>query len=391
MDIRLDPKQNKINMLHEDIDSLIDGKKLDEFDASIGFLEERSLFENKSLNETINENIQNIFPENDGKEENLNAYTKQVLSSEHNYPVNNFSLEETIDLYKQVGSRNADFLFRWLYKVYNKTFLPSIDIAYKEILSVDKTKLTVFDVLIDDLADDVKIRNKRLLDEALAIPWLPSKRFNNQYLKITQKIWLDCINSIKLYPRYNEFEEIFYFDLNQVMNCMRYSFLVNTENLSNDLEDKIYLSHGVMVMLHCDMDLMCSPLFDYEEIKILRPILYLAQDVAHIANMLNTYPKEVGELDFSSPIISLSLRKGIITKNMIIKEPEIACSRLRSLIPYYEKRIKANLEEIKAQSGKITSIDMNDFYTRLEEVWSEFLKRRHYWKNSEKSKNFILE
>jgi len=61
----------------------------------------------------------------------------------------------SIELYKKVGC--GDFLFNWLYEIYKKIFVPSIDSRYKDILALDKTKLTIFDVLIDDLADNYKI------------------------------------------------------------------------------------------------------------------------------------------------------------------------------------------------------------------------------------------
>ena len=80
------------------------------------------------------------------------------------------SLGEAIKLYKKVGPRNADFLFKWLYQVYDKTYLPSISDEYKDELALIKTKLCIFDVLIDDLADNAKLRNKRLLDQAIRIP-----------------------------------------------------------------------------------------------------------------------------------------------------------------------------------------------------------------------------
>ena len=290
-----------------------------------------------------------------------------------------YNLEDSIDLYKSVGPRNADFLFPWLYQVYDKTYLTSIDLSYKKLLALDKTKLTIFDVLVDDLADNAKLRNRRFLEEAIRIPWNGSKKYSNPYLEVSKKIWTDCINSIKRYPRYDEFKDIFFFDLDQVMNSMRYSYLINTSDFSNLAEDEMYLNHGVMVILHCDMDLMCSPDFDYNELKKLRPVLHHVQDVAHIGNMLNTYPKEIVEVDFSSPIISMGLREGLINKTMIIKDPELTLANLKPLVMRFEERMRNNLDVIKAQADEIKSIDICDFYDRLNNVWQEFLKREQYW------------
>ncbi|UCB58809.1 MAG: hypothetical protein JSV67_00495 [Thermoplasmatales archaeon] len=297
-----------------------------------------------------------------------------------------YSLEDSILLYKSVAPRNADYLFPWLYSVYDNTYLPSIDINFKHVLSLDKTKLTIFDVLVDDLADNAKLRDRRLLEEAIRIPWNGNKKSNDPYIIVTKKIWIDCIESIRNYPRFDEFKDIFYFDLDQVMNSMRYSYLVNTSDFSSMIEDELYLNHGVMVILHCDMDLMCSPNFNFEELKKLRPILHWVQDVAHIGNLLNTYPKEIQEADFSSPIISLGVREGLIDKSTIINDPEYAKANLLPLVSRFEQKMIDNLEKIKNNAVSIKSINLIDFYNRLKEVWEAFLNREQYWDSIDKYK-----
>ena len=297
------------------------------------------------------------------------------------------SLEEAIELYKTVGPRNADFLFNWLYNVYDNTYLPSIDDEYKDNLALIKTKLCIFDVLVDDLADNAKLRNKRLLEQAIKIPNNGTKEFKNSYLEVTRLIWQDCLESIKKLPRYEEFKDIFSFDMEQVMNSMKYSYLINTTDFSNFIEDEMYLNHGVMVLLHCDLDLMCSPDFNYEELSRLRPILHSVQDVAHVGNMMNTYPKEIQEADFSSPIISMGIREGLIDKHMVIKDPEFALANIKPLVNQFELRMKKHLDQIEQKAHHIKTIDIHEFCNRLKNVWCEFLKREQYWNVDEEAQN----
>ncbi len=295
----------------------------------------------------------------------------------------NLNLDDAIKLYKSVGPRNADFLFPWLNEIYYKTYLSCIDIEYKDILSLDKTKLTIFDVLVDDLADNSLIRNRHLLEEVIKIPWTASTLYKNKYSDVARMIWQDCINSIKQYPRYDEFKDIFFFDLDQVMNSMRYSYLVNTADFSSIIEDEIYLNHGVMVILHCDMDLMCSSSFNFAELKKLRPIIHWVQEVAHLGNLLNTYPREIKEADFSSPIISMGLREGLIDRTTVIKDPEYALASIEPLVSRFEERMQKNLERIKENASTIYSIDIYDFYNRLKNVWNAFLLREAYWNKTQ--------
>jgi len=304
--------------------------------------------------------------------------------------IKEMNLKEAIQLYKTVGPRNADFLFNWLYQVYDKTYLPSIDDEYKDKLALIKTKLCIFDVLVDDLADNAKLRNKRLLDKAVRIPHNGTKSYKNKYLEVTRIIWQDCINSIKSLPRYDEFKEIFFFDLEQVMNSMKYSYLINTSDFSNFTEDEMYLNHGVMVLLHCDIDLMCSPEFDYEELGKLRPIIHSVQDVAHIGNMMNTYPKEIKEADFSSPIISMAIREGLIEKNTVINDPEYSLACVQPLVSKFEERMKENLIKIEKRADDIETVDISDFYERLRNVWVAFLNREQYWIDSEQKSKIII-
>jgi len=369
-------RTDKIKRIHETIDELLVDDIFDESEPSVATTQ---------IEDTIGSRDEKAERElsydRTNQAEGLVTVPMPKSHSISRLSFNKYSFQDVVDLYKSVGTRNADFLFNWLYSVYDKIFLPSIDLDWKETLTLDKAKLTIIDVLIDDLADDVKMRNRRLLEEATEIPWHGPKNYNNDYLQVISEMWFDCINSIRRYPRFKDFEDVFYFDLHQVINSFRYSLLVNTSNFSNHTEDRIYLSHGVMVLLHCNMDLMCSPCFNFKEMGKLRPILILAQDIAHIGNMLNTYPKEIEELDLSSPIISLGLRKGLINKNMIIKSPENATAKLRELVPYFEKRMENDLNRIKNNAIDIESIDIHDFYKKLKDVSDKFLKRQQYWKN----------
>jgi hypothetical protein len=292
------------------------------------------------------------------------------------------SLDKTIKLYSTVGHRNADFLFKWINSVYDYFYLPSLDQNYKKTIMLDKTKLTIFDVLVDDLADNADTRDKEILEQAIKIPWNGTKAYNNNYLEVTKKIWQDCIESIKHYPRFKEFEDIFYFDLDKTMHSMKYSYLANQMDINNLLEDEMYIPHGCMVILHADMDLMCSPDFDKKELKKVRPIFHWVEDIVHIGNLMNTYAKEIEEADFSSPIISLAINKGIIDKQMVVNDPKYAIAKLEYLVPYFKEKVEDNFQKIEFYAESVESIDMKEFSKRLRRVWNEFLDREQYWKTT---------
>jgi hypothetical protein len=372
-----------LRKLHEHIDNLFIDKNLDDITSSIAFAKGIDSF--KSFNK--NANHDNSLKENNYNDWSTESHGKQVMFSDKTDQIISNSLEDTINLYKSIGDRNADILFHWIYNIYNEIFLPSIDPIYKEDLTLTKTKLGIYDVLIDDLADNAKLRNGKLLEECMAIPWNNTSN-NDQYVSVCRKIWADCINQIKKYPRYNEFKDIFYFDLHQFMNCNRYSYLVNTKSISNFTEDKTNLQHGVMVLTHCNLDLMCSPDFNYNELEKLRPILYWVQDFIHIGNMINTYPREIEELDLSSPIISLAIRKGLIQQDTLKDDPEYAFESIKPLIPIFEKRMKDDLSNVNKYIKEIDTINLDIFYKKLKNVGNEFVSRKPYWKQVSLMNNY---
>ena len=374
-----DSQDNQVDKLHNTIDILLKEKNIDIITSSM-------ILQDSDKISTVDTNSISSDPPDSKNTQDMtsNHPTDLSLLTNKNTLESFNNLDEIIKLYKLVGERNADFLFRWIYNIYDRIHLPSIDKKYKKILNLTKTKLGIFNVLIDDLADNSKTRNKELLEICMKIPWNYKKNYGNQYLEIARSIWEDCIKTIEKFPRYQEFEDFFYFDLYQFMNCNKYSYLVNSKKTSNFTEDRTYLHHGVMVLLHCDLDLMCSPDFNYNELGKLREILYLVQEFIHLGNMLSTYTREVEELDVSSPIISLALRRGIIERKILTTDPEFALESLIPLIPIYQKRMKENLSSINKYINDIESIDMQEFYQNLKSVGEAFLNRKQYWKTQNK-------
>ena len=295
------------------------------------------------------------------------------------------SFAHSVELYDSVGlkSRNMAFLAKWVYDVYKKAYLPGIDHAYREILSVDKTKLSVFAILVDDLADNAQLRDEFLLKKAINIAWTRAKKYQNNYLEVTQKIWVDIIHSIQKYPRYDEFKNVFFFDLDQFFNSIKYGYLVNVTDVYSVTESEMYSPHNMMIIMYLDMDLMCSPDFRTDELWKLRPIFHHIQDIMHMGNMMNTYPRELKEKDFSCPIIALALRKGLIEKETIINDPQSVMMRLNSLIPVFKRRVEQDFRKIIKQCDSIESIDISDFCGRLRSIWEEFLERSQYWETAE--------
>ena len=273
-------------------------------------------------------------------------------------------LEDVIALYESVGHRDSDYL-EWLHRVYTSMNLPCIPSECKKTLGEDKTKLAIFDIMADDLADNFVTRSRFLLQDFIRIPWHNTVE-KHDYILVGQAIWDDYFDSVKQYPRFKELEGIFYFDLRQVLSSMEYSSLINTVGLDNPFEMSHHSPYGCAVILALDMDLMCLPNFDLKEMRTMRSISYLAQKVAHIANMLSTYPREVLEKDMSSPIISLAVRKRIITKEDLGGRDVI--EKLKPLEWIFRSRAISHVQKVASYEKEIHSVDIRGFSQMLENL-----------------------
>ncbi len=270
-------------------------------------------------------------------------------------------IEDVIVLYEAVGHRDSDYL-SWLHKVHASMALPCVGAEFRQVLGEDKTKMAIFDIMLDDLADNFVTRSRFLLQDFMRIPWHNAME-KHDYVDVGRAIWEDYITSVQKYPRYKEFEGVFYFDLRQVVSSNEYSSLINTVGLDNPFEMNHYSPYGCAVMLFVDMDLMCMPKFDIKELKTMRSISYLAQKIAHVANVLGTYPREVLERDLSSPIISLAIRKGIITKDELGDRGVI--QRLKQLEWIFRSKALSYVQRVSTYEKQIHSVDIRGFSQML--------------------------
>jgi len=280
-------------------------------------------------------------------------------------------LTEVLDLYKSVGRRNIEY-FAWIHDVYSWITLPSVSFDRRKVLGEDKTKLAIFDILVDDLADNYTTRSFPMLEQLTKIPWQAKDTSveTNDYLQVARKVWEDLISSVSLYPRFSEFERIFYFDLRQVLSSMLYSYLANTEGIENPVETNFYSSYGCVVELAIDMDLMCSPAFDMKELGPMRTVASLAQKIAHIGNLLTTYPSELVERDVSSPIISLALRKGLIRKEEL--GDKAVLPRLSKLEWVFKNKAYTYIRRVAEHEKEVRSLNIRGFSDYLAELLEKF-------------------
>lgn len=237
-------------------------------------------------------------------------------------------LQKWIKEYEKVGERN-EYIWKWLYRMFEIAELPIVSPHYQRSLRKIKVLVTMFIVQLDDTAD--KKQGPILLNELLKIPfnqiYIKTSRLNRKeksYLKFTRALWNYIEKSIKKYPNYNQLKEIFNYDLNQVLNEMKYSYITNKNPyLLNITECWIFMPYNMVSFVYSGLDLMHASKVNFRKIGKIREIIWEVQKMARIGNWVSTWEREVKERDFANGIFVYAIDSGIITIDELRKKNEI--------------------------------------------------------------------
>jgi len=287
---------------------------------------------------------------------------------------------------RRVGNlQRSEYFWKWIFKTTSVVTSPTVDKRYRKSLSVMKALLFMFDTLLDDIAD--KSGDRDLLNELMKIPFnqehvdfnllSPKER---KYLLFAKRLWNHIMRTIKKYPRYQEFQHLFEFDVQQLLNTMNYSYLINANPyLINKAEFWLYLPPNMTVMICSTMDLMCSLRFKPQELGRIREIFSLAQEMPRIGNWISTWEREIEEKDFTSGIWAYALDKEILNFDEIQEEraEEIVNKIKKAKI---EKILLSRWEEkyteILKLGKKIVSFDARKLLLILEySIWMHLVSR----------------
>ncbi len=290
--------------------------------------------------------------------------------------------------YEEIGER-SEFIWMWLWKMFQITKLPISPKKHEKTLLTIKVLLTMFIVLLDDIAD--KGGSKKMLDEMSKIPFVLTcdyKGFNKiekKHLKKASSLWKYLEAQIKKLPEYESYKEIFEYDLRQVINAMRYSSLVNKNHyLLNKTECWQFMPYNMAALVYSGLDLMCvnSPMVDKNMGKI-REIIIYSQKMARIGNWISTWEREIYEKDFTNIVFIYAIidynflrfkdlsgkgnEEKIIQK---IKSSKIENELFESWEKYYQK--------IKKEVNFENKVPFTKFLSSLERLMVFHLSSRNY-------------
>jgi hypothetical protein len=285
-------------------------------------------------------------------------------------------LQPWVDGYAKVGHRNP-FLWNWCRRGVEITTLSCVDPSLRDRVCDTRVLGIMLDVLLDDIADHLK--DLAFLERLLGVMetgerptedvFAPHQR---AYATFTMDVWDEIQRRIRQFPRYAEFAELLRFDYRQLFNVMRYSRLLNEyPEMFNLVEHDLYTPHNMHMMISATMDLMCSTAFDRSELAILREVVWRAQCMGRVGNLVTTWQREIGEDDFTSGVFARAISCGDLTVSdlwsgnrayleMVIKRREHE--------EFFLRRWQAYRREILALRTRSRSVNFTDLVAGLQRL-----------------------
>lgn len=287
-------------------------------------------------------------------------------------------LQATIRQYQRVGQRDAA-LFDWLYDtLYRKMVLSSVEVRWRPRLQELKAQSAIFITLIDDVADNEKQRDLKLLKNLMQIPFAGQPELEDNYYRVCWDMWQAIQNRVRAFPHYQELKDFLDFDLRQVMIAELHSLLINSKYCgSSVLENDTYGHHGTLLMVHGTWDLMCSPDFDFAELGDVREAVYHASCAARLCNMINTYTRELTEGDFSSPIILHCCKTHHLSPAQLLDGQ--GRELLKQSRTYYENEIRRHIASIRHLASRADSVDLQHLANVFETIYEDHRVPGPYW------------
>ena len=227
-------------------------------------------------------------------------------------------VSEFADAYdEQVGDRDS-FVWKWIYSLFPSFELDSVSDEHVSTLRVQKTLLTIFVTVLDDLLENRG--DQATFEEARQIPFAPTRvrldrpDVDGEVLGYLADLWIELDTRMQDAPHYDDYADLFQYDLRQTFNAISFGeLLTNNPATANRTGYFRYASHNMCMFPYSDLDLMHSPAFDRSQLGTLRATLWDVQELARIGNDLTTWEREIGEDDFSAGIVVQALEEGVVT------------------------------------------------------------------------------
>jgi len=290
------------------------------------------------------------------------------------------------DEYDRVFGERDRFLWRWIYSLFPEFTLSSVAPAHASHVRTQKTVLTMFVTVLDDLVENRGDRRtfeeaRRLVDDPAAVDPARASVTDEQFAFI-ERVWRTFEAGLAEAPRSEEFADVLAYDLRQTMNAMDYSAVVNENpRIANLSGARRYGAHNMVMFPYADVDLMYSPGFDIAEFGELRDLIWDLQEMARIGNWLTTWEREVREGDYTAGIVVLAMQEGVVSPEALRAADETAvieAIKERNLEQRFRDRWADRYRSVRDQEFDAETVDLDGLVEGMETVFEYHVASRGY-------------
>ena len=291
------------------------------------------------------------------------------------------------DRYDRVVGDRDRFLWKWIHNLFDKFTLTSVPSRARGAVYEQKTLLTMFVTVLDDLAESDA--DRETFDVGRWIPFevdaaertgAAADEVDGEVLDYLADLWDEIDAAVRDAPRYEEFVDLFEYDLRQTCNAMAYSGLVNDNPaIANRAETERHDAYNMTMFPYAGIDLMHSPSFDRAELGALRSILCDLQQMARIGNWVTTWERELAEGDISSGVVVCALRRGVIDYEEIAdadsRDVERLADRIRShgIESEFTREWELRDRTVRKRTAELESVDAERIVDGIETVMNHHL------------------
>ena len=314
-------------------------------------------------------------------------YTRRVSGVELPTAVREFA-----DRYDHLIGNRDRFLWKWIFNLFDKFTLTSVPNREHSTVYEQKTLLTIFVTVLDDLAESDA--DQATFDAGRRIPFgadvadhggSVTDAVDHDVLGYLADLWEAIDAAVRDTPRHADFIDIFEYDLRQTFNSMEYSGLVNDNPaMANRAETERYDAYNMTMLPYACIDLMHSPSFDRSELGTLRSILCDLQQMARIGNWVTTWERELGEGDISSGVVVCALKRDILDYEEIVdaerRDVELLADRIRShgIEAEFTREWELRDRTVRKRASEVKSVDVEQIVDGIETVMNHHLASEGY-------------
>lgn len=266
------------------------------------------------------------------------------------------------------GGRDRRLFEIFIFEGFQFVTLDIVEPEFYDDALLAKLCLATFIVLCDDLADNPKCRDTKLLaalyelnvDKPKVAPPMFTDEGQHERYRLGSQLVQKLLASTRRLPRGELLLPVLAFDVQQFYQANRYAELLSSVPGMASLDEVRSLGpHNMGMVAAGTIDLMAARWPDLSQLGPCREVFLLGQRAGRICNVLATYEREIAE--------------GDVTNEIVIGARGVSASEYRRRLMDEFERL---LQEIVTNERKVTAFDVQEYARGLHRLYELHISMR---------------